>query len=751
MPRGPGFLPGPRSFCPARTYHPSSMDGLLSFLGTLFDLALVLGGFTLIIVIHELGHFLAARWAGIRVLAFAVGFGPALCSYRRGLGWRRGSSEDELVSIARRAGRTIDEHAIAPPLVPGVSATEYRVNLLPLGGYVKMLGQDDADPSARSAAADSYQSAPVWKRMVVISAGVIFNLITAALIFVVVFTAGLETEPATIGDVRPESPAARALALNAAEAGVTRPGLQPGDRVLQVDGETPDSFKDVALAAAMASRGHPVDLTVAREGVEQPLRFAIVPSVNDQTRILDLGVGVAAGNEVLGRGWSPARRAEIARTLAGRGLDGIEPGMRLVGVEGRPARSFYDLQRAVAASRGLPVNAEFETDAGERRGVTLTPAAELPTALYDTPLGRVEVEELLGLTPVIKARQVRPESGGAAAGLVADDVFMRLGDLEWPNIPEAILEINRGKRTTIPITVARGASPDAWTPVDLGPVPVKRGVVGFDFTSTAATSPVLARYPRLLSPVLTGELATLPPAQPGTPSGAGLDLAPGSLVLSVNGTPVSTLAEIRNALQSAAEGHGAGSFTARLRVRPPLADRAAAAAAEHEVDWTLRADEIVQLKSLGWTSPLPSFAFLPEKTVLRGDTPGQAIALGLRETRRVMVSTYLTFARLFEGTVRVEHLKGPVGIAHVGTLLADRGVIWLLFFMAVISVNLAVINFLPLPIVDGGQFVFLLWEGITGRPVSVLVLNIATLAGLALIGSVFLVVTFNDLARLFWR
>jgi regulator of sigma E protease len=114
-----------------------------------------------------------------------------------------------------------------------------------------------------------------------------------------------------------------------------------------------------------------------------------------------------------------------------------------------------------------------------------------------------------------------------------------------------------------------------------------------------------------------------------------------------------------------------------------------------------------------------------------------------------MMMTYLTFARLFEGTVKVEHLKGPVGIAQMGTKVAERGLIWLLFFMALISVNLAVINFLPLPIVDGGQFIFLVLEQIRGRPVSPQIQNVTTMIGLLLIGTMFIIVTFNDIVNLF--
>ncbi|MEO0717031.1 MAG: site-2 protease family protein, partial [Planctomycetota bacterium] len=98
-------------------------------LGNALDLFIVIVGFGLIVFVHELGHFLAARWAGVRVLAFALGFGPALVSYRKGLGFRRGSTEGEY----QRAFTEEPEHALA------MSPTEYRFNALPFGGYVRML------------------------------------------------------------------------------------------------------------------------------------------------------------------------------------------------------------------------------------------------------------------------------------------------------------------------------------------------------------------------------------------------------------------------------------------------------------------------------------------------------------------------------------------------------------------------------------------------------------------------------------
>ena len=84
-------------------------------------------------------------------------------------------------------------------------------------------------------------------------------------------------------------------------------------------------------------------------------------------------------------------------------------------------------------------------------------------------------------------------------------------------------------------------------------------------------------------------------------------------------------------------------------------------------------------------------------------------------THYVVMMTYVTFLRLFQGTVPVDQLHGPVGITHIGSQVAEQGFIYLIFFLGLISANLAVINFLPLPIVDGGHMVFLAIEWITRK------------------------------------
>ncbi|MHC4142810.1 MAG: site-2 protease family protein, partial [Planctomycetota bacterium] len=130
----------------------------------------------------------------------------------------------------------------------------------------------------------------------------------------------------------------------------------------------------------------------------------------------------------------------------------------------------------------------------------------------------------------------------------------------------------------------------------------------------------------------------------------------------------------------------------------------------------LTAGDVEALHALSWMSDLPSGAFEPIYTTLTaGGNPLRAAAMGFQETHKAIMMTYLTLDRLVRGTVGVEQIRGPVGIVDIGTQFADRGVTYLVFFLGIISVNLAVINFLPIPIVDGGLFLFLVYEKLRGR------------------------------------
>src|SRR4051794_25885376 len=146
-------------------------------------------GFGFVVFWHELGHFLAAKWAGVKVEQFAVGFGQAVVAWRKGLGLRVGTTTPEfkrrleahLDAEAQRkqtgelklkekvegtdSGYSDMEYARAAEEL-GISETEYRLNWIPLGGYVKMMGQDDLRPNAEASDPRAYNRQTIGKRMV---------------------------------------------------------------------------------------------------------------------------------------------------------------------------------------------------------------------------------------------------------------------------------------------------------------------------------------------------------------------------------------------------------------------------------------------------------------------------------------------------------------------------------------------------------------------------------------------------------
>jgi regulator of sigma E protease len=140
---------------------------------------------------------------------------------------------------------------------------------------------------------------------------------------------------------------------------------------------------------------------------------------------------------------------------------------------------------------------------------------------------------------------------------------------------------------------------------------------------------------------------------------------------------------------------------------------------------------------------------LHEKQEVRKTTnPLTAAAWGVGETRDLLLQFYLTIQRMIQGSVSPKNVMGPVGIVTAGTKFAYKGNDWLIWFLSMISANLAVVNFLPIPIVDGGLFVFLILEKLQGKPLSPRAQSIAQVIGLALILSVFLFVTYQDIARM---
>lgn len=705
---------------------------MLDTIGGAINLLLVIIGFGGVIFIHELGHFLAAKWMGVRVRQFAIGFGSAAISYRKGLGFRFGSSEKELDTLIEDEPLGLADRDPAT-----VSPTEYRLNWIPFGGYVKMLGQEDIDPAATSAEPDSYSQKPVWRRMIIISAGVVMNIILAAVLFVVVYMVGRTMPTPRIGAIAPDSPASRAALVSGDPAG-TPPTLQPGDRVTRIAGAHPKSFNDITLEVVMASPTHPIEIDVARAGAAEPLVFRATPIKSPTTGMLMVGLAPAATNRLVAPDTpDSADQALIREVFDSVGFTGVEPGMTLVSVNGADPDGPWDLIDALEQSDGAPVRAEFRGDGARPVIVAVDPMPIFQTSTAPIPGtdDTVPAQHILGLTPAVRVATVTPRA--AQAGLVVGDLIVRVGSVDWPNIAQVIGAIRAHRGSRIDVAVWRDGRR-----VDLSPSVNRKGQIGFGPTEALRESAVVTRPPV--------EQAEGDAAGPIVFAADRLGLIPGSVIERVGERTISNFIDLRAALRAAtAQARSANTGAeVSLTVRLPIEPAGETPILEHHV-WALTADEIQTLHALGWRSPVSLALFELEQARVQTSSPMRAVAWGVQDTRRMMVKTYLTFLRLAQGTVRVDQLKGPVGIAHLGAQVAERGLTDLLFFLGLISVNLAVINFLPIPIADGGLFVMLLIEKMTGRPVSPAVQGAATMVGLVLIVGVFLLVTFNDITALF--
>ena len=235
-----------------------STDGIV--LGTLLPFLFVL---TVVVFVHEMGHYLVGRWCGIGVKAFSIGFGPELIGFE-------------------------DRHG-----------TRWKLSAIPLGGYVKFVGDINAtstpdagelealSPAERRVA---FHTQPIWKRAATVFAGPAFNFLLAVAVFAVMFSIyGKFVSEPMVAEVRPGSPAAVA-------------GIRPGDRFVSVDGTLVDSFADVQRLVG-GRAGDSMVFVLMRDGEE--IEVIATPEVSEQTdalgNVVKLGLIGVVNNEALGQ------------------------------------------------------------------------------------------------------------------------------------------------------------------------------------------------------------------------------------------------------------------------------------------------------------------------------------------------------------------------------------------------------------------------------------------------------------------
>ena len=252
------------------------------------------------IFFHELGHYLTARWAGIKITKFFIGFGPTLWSTRRG--------RPETVTIETRAAAL--ETVTRPE-------TEYGVKALPLGGFVKIVGMSPLEEVAPEDEARAFSSVPAWKRAIVLAAGSFTHFVTAFLVLWFVFVA--------VGIPNPDKPTLTVDAVQTEIEGKASPAakakIAPGDEIISVNGERVERFEDVRTAVR-ARGGKPVTLEIRKDG-GRTVTTAIRPILDTSVKPAVPVIGIYPKNELTRQ--NPAR----ALVSSGRAI-------------GNLLRSFFD-------------------------------------------------------------------------------------------------------------------------------------------------------------------------------------------------------------------------------------------------------------------------------------------------------------------------------------------------------------------------------------------------------------------------
>ena len=677
--------------------------------------ALMVFGFGFVVFFHELGHFLAAKWVGIRVEQFAVGFGQALFAWRKGIGWKVGTTNKEvrrrcetLLATRKAEGGSVhgesaeytDDQINKASDELGIGETEYRLNWIPLGGYVKMLGQDDLKANAGQDDPRAYNRKGIPQRMLVVSAGVIMNIILAAIGFMAVFVIGFDAPPPVVGHVITGSPAQRA-------------GLRVGDRILTIDGTRQYDFNRIVLSAALLKANAEVPVEIERPdpkdpgGPTQKVTLRIKPAEMDgEIKVLGLGIGQSQQLST-----APGAEADDSRDLGHLpDFDVLKPGETIVEINGKPVslKQYYVLFDALQTSGGKPVPVTVESADHSRRAVSIRPWLD---------------QIIWGNKPVtIAGMEPRPMidmvlNGSSAAGkLEAGDVITGIQFVDQSNYvgreqATKLFGLAADAKQKVNVSVVRDGK-DLPPITDIVPKMrlegKKRGMgLALGYENKPVTSQVL----------------------PDSPAGRA-KVPAGLSITEIDGKPVENWFQVRDALSAAGKHELSGL--------PPGESKATAFALEIT---PADADAIKAIQAQQYTS-------LQElKEPRKTHNPMEAASWGLVETRDFVLQFYVTLQRMFQGSVPVNSMMGPLGIVTSGARFAFKGAAWLIWFLSMISANLAVVNFLPIPIVDGGLFTFLLLEKIQGKPLSPKIQAVFQIVGFALIISVFLLVTFQDIRR----
>ncbi len=734
------------------------MSEFFPSLGFIGQAVVVVLAFSVLVFVHELGHYLAARLTGVRGERFFIGF--------------------DTVGLASKIESL---------------ATVYGIGILPLGGYCALAGQnDDPRKEKQSDAPDELQNKPLWARGLVFGGGVLMNFLFGFLVLIAAYMHGIPFIPSVIGVMDPTGPAAVH-------------GFQSGDRITMIDGKDVSSFEEVAEAIALAGAGGEVDVRLERKGEDgaprtvnirvkgrassmrgnlntigaEPERSNIVGGIVDDPQfttplegklavgdrivavdldgqsipvdngrvipylILDkpgqdvlltvsdrkgaehqvavpletfgewdmgLRIGVAVGGVVAD---SPAAKA---RLQAG---DLIVAYQREEDAAPQRIASTNEFMDMVASAALRPVELNIRRDGAE------IAVAVTPRLMAGSPDVDPETDTLLGVegwmmgADGFRIDRVLADSPGEGQLLVGDYLYgingkpLPAGKSLWEAVETEASEdirlfVQRRAENDDLVGQTRRDLPDANLSLRLSPrisPEYRRPMIGIDLTA----GPVTAVVPGSFADVSLG----------------GINRLAGARLTAIQYSPDLATTSLRFAFpENSPQGGGMRTLSA------PTPDYIK----NEPLQAGLRARLPVSFKTAEEIRPLPF---------------GAAVVAAGKKWVDLSLMVYRVIHRLIVRTLPLDAVGGPVQLFRMIKIADDRGFAYFLYIVALISVNLGVCNLLPFPVLDGGHLVFLLIEWLIGRPPPPIVRETAQWIGLVCLLALMLTVTGYDIMHLF--
>lgn len=706
---------------------------------------IVLLGVNMLVIVHEFGHFIVARMCGVRCDKFFIWFdayGFKFFSFKRG-------------------------------------DTEYGLGWLPLGGYVKMFGQEDSpggiqaeidrakverdekteelsaeEKQAQDAkikalenqlyAPDSYLAKNVFQRMAIISAGVIMNIIFAIVCASLASVIGTPETSAKIGYVAPGSPAWCA-------------GLQAGDEIVAINDDAKPIFSSILVACM---DGKELTLRIARQGESEPREVKVTPKKDkgDGSLTPMIGVGPSVSLEL---GETPDRRPYEAflslddeKRLEEK-LGALKGGERLVSINGKPVATAADYFRLIKRMIDQPITYEFAPTVVGRGGERFIDESKqnISVTLEPVRVADVGVRLTMGEIVTIRPGSIAEKVGLRArevndAGEVAQhgDVVLEVNNqpvLDPLTFPYMIFDLSGRETIAVDANDATFSAPQRSITLT-----VAREGERKDFEITL---PQVAPYEDRAAS--KGRLAcdTLGFAYEVKPIVAGIDGTATIDESPLGGKIKQITAYLRNPGENAPESLKATfkSLTGK-KVAEGVLDELTPASCVVDLDketeleratkvlnWFanvmqyLPNDAQVEIKALapnGETATITTKvkrdqnAFVAGRGLIfgvdvvhqRADSFCEALDFGVDKTIDAASQVFI-FLKNIGKNVSAKALGGPGMIVGTAYQAAGRPDGVFLLFLCLISANLAVVNFLPIPVLDGGHMVFLLYEMITRR------------------------------------